>query len=198
MSLSKKEIVAWLKSVNIYEYKINSDYTVDVQQTVNLSGKKLTSIPIKFGTIDGNFLAENNLLTSLKGSPRIVKGDFNVKGNLLKTLKFCPKEIDGFFIIARNEVKNFTYAPEKVLEDIICIKNPLDSLMELKTVFGGTLQHYKTLEDHTSEQIRYFEEFYSEDNILTVTYEEVKAVQMHTALSSQLSDKQVLKKSHKI
>lgn len=57
-----------LKDLKIKDYKINNDLTVDVVGDVNLSGKGLTEIPVKFGVITGSFYCSNNQLTSLKGA----------------------------------------------------------------------------------------------------------------------------------
>jgi hypothetical protein len=189
----RQKIEEWLKSVNITDYKITKNFLVNVTDNVYLQEKQLTEIPVQFGTIDGDFCLDDNNLTSLKGSPKLVMGDFSVKNNQLKSLQFCPKEVHRFLIINGNQIKNFKYAPKEVSGDIICIKNPIESLIELKTVFHGTIQYY--LKDQPP--VPHFEEFY-EDNILTLTHEEIKAVQMHTSLSKKLCGKPTTRKLNKI
>ena len=75
MLKTEEEIKLWLDSMEIKGYTINKDLTVDVSGNVNLSSQKITSLPVQFGKITGNFYCNNNnKLTSLKGSPIHVGG----------------------------------------------------------------------------------------------------------------------------
>jgi hypothetical protein len=71
-----KETKEWLDEMEIENYIINDDLTVDVNDDVNLVNKNLSYIPIKFGVINGGFYCSKNNLISLVGSPNIVKGNF--------------------------------------------------------------------------------------------------------------------------
>lgn len=190
----REKIQKWLKKAGITNYTIKPNFSVNVSESVYLADKKIKRIPLQFGSIEGDFDIGNNQLVSLEGSPKVVMGSFSVKNNQLKSLEFCPQKVQGYFIISNNQIKDFKYSPSEISGAIICIKNPLESLLELKSVFCGTLQYH--LKDHVP--IPHFEQFYDEDNILTLTHEEIKAVQVHTSLVSQLPEKSATKKLNKI
>ena len=63
------------KKYNITNYTINSDGSIDVDGSVNLYGRNLTKLPIKFRNVSGYFDCSYNKLTSLEGSPTHV-GDY--------------------------------------------------------------------------------------------------------------------------
>jgi len=50
------------------------------------------------------FLINDNLLTSLKGSPKEVGSSFNCSDNNLESLEYAPKIIGGNFLCKRNEI----------------------------------------------------------------------------------------------
>ena len=80
-----EEIEEWLKLYNIENFTILEDLSVDVHGNVNLYNKKLTHIPIQFGTVNGYFYCSDNSLTSLQGAPREVGGNFYCDNNSLTT-----------------------------------------------------------------------------------------------------------------
>ena len=73
---SKQDIDFICKKYRITNYTINEDGSIDVDGDVNLSGAKLTKLPLNFRSVSGNFNCSYNQLTSLEGSPQSV-GDFN-------------------------------------------------------------------------------------------------------------------------
>ena len=83
----------------IKNYSINSDGSIDVDDNVNLSFMELSKLPLKFNIVLGSFDCGNNILTTLKGSPKHVGGWFDCSSNRLKTLKHCPDYIHNFFIV---------------------------------------------------------------------------------------------------
>lgn len=60
---------------------------------VDISERKLTSLPVQFGTVEKDFIIMDNQLTSLKGCPKHVTGSFDARNNMLSTLEFMPKYI---------------------------------------------------------------------------------------------------------
>lgn len=71
---------------------------LDCYQDVNLKNKELTKLPFDFGTIQGDFRCNKNLMTSLEGSPSKVYGNFVCSENQLTSLDFCPSIVsEGFF-----------------------------------------------------------------------------------------------------
>lgn len=93
----KKKIEAWLQSMNIQNYIINEDLTIDVNGNVNIEQKNLHQIPVQFNIVKGNFSCNANKLTSLKGAPIEVYGDFDCYHNNLENLLYLPKIITGIF-----------------------------------------------------------------------------------------------------
>ena len=52
---TKEEIEDWLKKMNIKQYTINRNLTVDVYDNVNISQKELKYIPIQFRIVTNDF-----------------------------------------------------------------------------------------------------------------------------------------------
>jgi hypothetical protein len=85
------------KRYNITNYTINTDGSIDVYGDVDLYGKELTELPLRFNRVDGYFHCGGNKLTSLKGSPRWVGGIFSCSYNNLTSLEFSPEYVGGWF-----------------------------------------------------------------------------------------------------
>ncbi len=56
------EIFYIARKFGIRKYKINEDGTIDVDGDVDLSGKELTELPLKFRNITGDFYCYKNLV----------------------------------------------------------------------------------------------------------------------------------------
>lgn len=78
---SEEQIEKWLRSMKIKNYTINPDKTVDVAGDVNLFNRGLDNLPIKFGTVSGNFLVRHNKFRNLRGFPHEIGGDLTVSYN---------------------------------------------------------------------------------------------------------------------
>ena len=76
----KQQIIDWLDKYQVNNYTLIPDEkyssVVNVDSNVFLNDENLTSIPVKFNIIKGDFYCENNKLTSLEFCPEIVNGDF--------------------------------------------------------------------------------------------------------------------------
>ena len=101
-------------TMKILEKNINGTYEIDengfvnVDGSVDLSGKSLTSFgDIKFGKVSGSFWCSGNKLISLEHSPKEVGGDFDCSHNKLISLEHSPKEVGGYFRCFRNPLTNF-------------------------------------------------------------------------------------------
>jgi hypothetical protein len=79
----------------ITNYIINSDGTIDVDGDVMLNGKSLTTLPLRFNKVNGNFACYGNELTSLTGCPKEVSASFYCFGNQLTSLDGFPQKIGG-------------------------------------------------------------------------------------------------------
>ncbi len=81
--------------------------TINVAGSVDLSGLKLERLPVKFGSVGGDFTCSRNLLPSLVGAPSTVGGGFNCNRNRLTSLVGVHKilkQIGGGLYIWRNEI----------------------------------------------------------------------------------------------
>ena len=79
--------------MNIKNYSIQPNGIVDVNGDVNLYNKKLTSIPVQFGSVGEDFDCSYNNLTSLAGAPSSVGGYFNCYINHLTSFHNIHKII---------------------------------------------------------------------------------------------------------
>jgi hypothetical protein len=150
---SNTEIDKICRKYNIKNYTINSDNSVDVDNGVYLWGKKLTSIPLNFNTVNGYFNCGYNYLTSLKGCPVKVGSWFSCYHNNLTSLQYSPQYMEnGNFGCGRNKIESLQYCTELIRSNFYCSYNKLTSLEHHPTVYG---------EFHCqSNQINTFENFY--------------------------------------
>jgi|ERR1035437_5675189 hypothetical protein len=102
-------ITIWLDDMNIKNYELNDDLSIDVYDVVNLSFKKLIKIPtyIKFNIVTRSFYCDHNQLTSLDGCPKFIDRDFWCNDNQLINLNGSPSEVTGAFH-CYNNVRQFT------------------------------------------------------------------------------------------
>ena len=110
----------------IKNYTINGD-TVDVNGDVDLSKKRLTKLPLKFGIVTGDFYCSYNELTSLEGAPEKVGGYFSCYLNNLTSLEGAPKKVRVSFSCSFNKLTSLEGAPEEVGGYFSCHSNNLTS-----------------------------------------------------------------------
>ena len=108
-----KDKIMWL----LDKYFYCTDATIDdngyvscIDNVYLLTNDSITvnRLPVKFLKVAGDFIINNNQLTTLEGCPIEVGGDFECKNNLLTSL------VGG---------------PEKVVNDYRCVDNKLTSLV---------------------------------------------------------------------
>lgn len=85
---------------------------------INLTNKKLfttkeriTSIPFKFKTVNGNFICRDMELTNLTNAPDMVTGNFDCANNNLQSLQGAPKQVNGEFNAANNKITSLEGLP---------------------------------------------------------------------------------------
>ena len=86
----------------ITNYTINTDGSIDVDGSVDLSMKNMTRLPVKFRNVSGNFYCHNNNLTTFEGAPISVGGNFWCHYNKISTLEGAPQSVSGYFYSFRN------------------------------------------------------------------------------------------------
>ena len=99
---------------DIENYTINEDGSVDVDGSVRLSSKGLSKLPLRFGTVTGDFDIEYNQLTSLEGCPKEIELNFCCFGNQLTSFKGGPSKVGGYVDAGNNEIESLDYAPLEV------------------------------------------------------------------------------------
>ena len=89
--MKEQEIHDICEKYDIKNYTINPDGSIDVDDGVDLSGKDLIKIPLKFNKVNGWFDCSYNRLTTLKGCPKRVFGQyFQCQRNMLIDLEHFP------------------------------------------------------------------------------------------------------------
>ena len=128
-----EDIDSICKELGIRNYTINSDGTVDVYGSINLSLRGLTKLPLKFGKIDGWFDCSYNQLTTLEGGPQEVGGAFDCSDNQLVTLEGSPKEVGGAFNCRNNQLITLEGSPREIYKHMSfnCFGNPVHSIYHL-------------------------------------------------------------------
>jgi hypothetical protein len=130
----------WLTQLGITNYVVNEDFTVDVNGNVYISDRKLTTIPIQFGKVMGDFDCSGNDLISLEGSPKFVKGSFECGNNLLTNLEYSPEFIGANFYCDKNQLTSLKGSPKKIGKTFNCNQNKLKNL-EFGPLEVGTDYH---------------------------------------------------------
>ena len=145
-----EDVHAVAEAIPISNYTVNSDLSVDVEQTVFFDYSDvpyMKKLPIKFRKVssgfycanlglttlencpeevDGNFSCKNNNLTSLVGGPKKVRLDYNCSNNQLTSLKGIPREVESV-IANNNKLKTLEGSPEIVNGVLAVDRNPLVS-----------------------------------------------------------------------
>jgi hypothetical protein len=110
---------------------------VNVTGDVKLNNQKLTKLPVKFGTVGGDFQCMASLrmpsavmpcLTSLEGAPTSVGKNFACNWNKLTSLEGGPSFVGGYFYCYDNQLTSLQGAPSSVGSDFSCGGNKLTSL----------------------------------------------------------------------
>ncbi len=187
MFKKRQNIQRWLHEMHIEHYTINDDLSVDVHSNVLLSGKKLKSIPVQFGKINGSFLIADNKLTSLKGCPKVVKNSFTCSNNQLTSLKHCPQEVGEYFIFHSNPIETLKFLPNLVgvfaANEDSCPS--LDNFqVKIKSYFSHECSDKKYC-------IKEFEQLYQYVNhiyYLDLPAEQINALQLKDELSLEISN----------
>ena len=126
MSIGRRtQIEKWLEEMEVKNYTINEDLTIDVKESVDLRNENLSSFPpfIKFRNVGGGFYCDRNQLTSLEGCPQSVGGNFFCNSNQLTSLEGCPQSVGGNFYCNGNRLTSLEGGPQSVGGDFCCSGN---------------------------------------------------------------------------
>jgi hypothetical protein len=117
-----------MDKIDVSKYKINVDFTVDVEGDVDLSQIRLSKIPIKFGMVKGNFDCSHNKLTNLVNCPDKIMGFFNCAGNNIHTLIGGPTYIGKGYYCEDNSLEDLQGYPKHCLIYFNCSWNKIKTL----------------------------------------------------------------------
>ena len=133
---NKREIARTLRQYFDYDGMLYiHDNLVSIKGNCRLK-KRVDQLPIKFETITGDFIINNNSLTSLEGSPKNVGGNFDCRNNNLTSLKGTPSIIGGIFRCDKNKLTSLHGAPYKT-NSFSCPRNNLTTLKGAPSVVKG-------------------------------------------------------------
>jgi hypothetical protein len=135
---NKIRIQAWLDGMNIKNYTINDDSTVNINGDLNLFGHELTNIPIHFKEITGTVDLGNNQLTELPLLPKEIKS-LGVDANKLENLLGCPEIIHNHFDCSSNNLISLKGGPEKVYGSYEAHDNMIEFYQNVPKYIGGLL-----------------------------------------------------------
>jgi hypothetical protein len=109
----------------LWNYTINPDGTVDVDENVYLMNMKFNDkLPVEFGKVSGYFYCTNNKLTTLEGCPNYVGDYVNCGWNNLTSLEGCPKYVNGGFYCRNNKLTTLKGIEKcEIIGDFICERN---------------------------------------------------------------------------
>jgi len=123
----KDRIDSICTNLNIENYNITSDGSIDVNGDVNLALLKFNKLPLTFNNVSGNFNCSVNKLTTLEGSPITVGGDFSCSCNQLTSLIGGPSSVGGNFHCYGNELTSLEGTPHIIGGDINYIHSEIIS-----------------------------------------------------------------------
>jgi hypothetical protein len=120
------------KEYNIKNYTINDDFSIDVDDDVDLSYRDLDldKVGVKFRRVSGNFYCKRNGLSSLLGCPDLVYGGFVCSNNYLTSLENLPKSI-SYISFEFNKIWSFKGIPDSFRGELYCFGNPIYEIWNL-------------------------------------------------------------------
>ena len=129
--------------IDISDFTINQDGSVDVRGNVYLQEKKLFKLPLQFNKVSGQFNISHNNLKSLKGCPIEVRESFYCHNNELHTLKYGPKKVGGHFSCDDNYLDTLKNGPETVGGSYQATNNNLYDVSGFPNYYNGDVYFHK-------------------------------------------------------
>jgi hypothetical protein len=109
--------------------------TGDVMAAMGSAG-----LNVRFGKLNGNFIANGMGFRSLRGSPEEVTGSFSVSRNRnLTSLEGAPLKVGEDFAAYGCKLTNLIGAPREIGISFMVFNNPLESLDGMPDHIGGTI-----------------------------------------------------------
>ena len=132
---TESEVAEICRKYNIENWTLNSDGLVDVNGDVHLAFKRLNKIPLKFGTVTGDFDFDCNRLTSLEGASHTVDNFFifdneKIYTDKLTSFEFAPKYVGAGFSCRGHNIRSFE-GLVNIGGYFICDGSPLNEIWSL-------------------------------------------------------------------
>lgn len=120
----KYQIDSFCNENYIRNYRINYDFSIDVQQDVHLAYERcqFDKLPIRFNYVDGDFCIYGLGLTTLDGCPKTITGYFDCSDNELTSLEFGPEDVPIYHCYD-NKLTNLDFLPNQHMDELHCYKN---------------------------------------------------------------------------
>ncbi len=150
------EQVEWLDKCTKGTWQLNPRTgLVDVNGDFDCGGQELSDFKgVRFGVVRGDFVCDNNQLTTLVGAPQKVGGDFSCDKNQLTSLEGAPQKVGGHFYCSYNQLTTLEGAPQKVGRHFVCNYNQLATLEGAPQKVGGSFYcRNNTVSEETLESI---------------------------------------------
>lgn len=133
----KPKIEKWLKTHNIYKYKLSKRILdINVFTSVFLDKLELNDFP--------SYINFNHII-----------GGFHIKHNYFKFLRGCPYSLTGSFIASNNELKDLIDSPHKVYDNYAASNNKLESLKGITQNIGKSIY----LNDNKLKNLKYLQKY---------------------------------------
>ena len=124
--------------LDIVDYVINDDGTLDVEGDVFIYEGEFAKLPLRFNKVGGDFYCNHNNLTTLIGSPVFVGGEFDCSENNLTSLLHSPIEVGGDFDCANNRLTSLKHLTPKIGRGINLFSNAIKSLEWCPKTINGS------------------------------------------------------------
>ena len=126
-----------LDNLNIKNYTLQPDGTVDVNGNVDLRNFNVTIFPVKFGKVSGDFFCSYTKITSLAGAPTSVGGSFDCSYTNITSLVGAPRAVGGNFYCSGTHITSLDGAPTSVGGGFYCNDTKITSLDGAPKAVGG-------------------------------------------------------------
>ncbi len=177
-----KRLMGIINAMTIDKGLSYDDAIFDVSGNVDMSLKNISSIPVQFGEINGNFNISNNNIRYLENSPKKCKS-FICTGNKLKSLEDGPQEVADEYRCSSNLLETLEGAPSKA-RNFYATDNKLTSLkgcpahLDLLVVTDNKITSLKDVHKHLldCEQLNLHNNYIQEGGIGLIFVKNLKQV----------------------
>ena len=123
---------------HIYDYTINDDHTIDIEQSVDIQlSDGIEELPFKINKVEGNFQIRSSNLTSMYNFPNEIDGDLNIYNSNIKNLDYLPIKFKNLNLFD-NKITSLKGLPEHIHGDLTVNGNELTNLEHCPKIIDGS------------------------------------------------------------